>query len=106
CRRAVARGEGGFEAGVQALDQIASDGVWIDALAERRVDGDGEAGQRCRHLERIAMQVDDARVGIGCEDVLDPENVRRRLEDPPFSAMSPLQMLEDAAVVRVGRPEI
>ena len=98
CRRAIAHGEKLIERARPTIRPISGNSLRICAVAERAPQHRRMTRHRRHHAQRIAMRVDDARVGITLEQACEREQVARRLQHPTIAGAFRLQVLQEAMV--------
>ena len=96
--RAIAHGEERVERARPAVGPICGDTFRLCAVAERAAQHRRMARHRRHDAQRIAMRVDDARVGVAFEQAREREQMARRFEHPAVARALRLQVLQEAMV--------
>ena len=78
----------------------------VDVVAEPADDVGVDVGHGQQHVGRIAVGHDEAGVREDRVEVVQRQHVRRRLQPPRPRRLAPLQQLEHAPLVGVGRREV
>ena len=78
----------------------------VCVIAEDAAQHDGEAGGGGDDIERLAVGLDDERVGVGVEQCAEREHVGWGLQHPAPRGVTKLQVLEKLPVAGVGRAHV
>ena len=85
---------------------LGPDRVRVDVVAGHAAQHGDQARERGDDLQRIAMRLDDARVGILGEERVERPEMARALQHPALRRTPPLEVLQLAAMRRVDPAQI